>query len=117
MIQTERKRFRRHARTAPGGARTPEGETIDPDIAMGGQASLPVELRNAFSLGVPEPEYAADMADPEDVPESLAFSVVARARERSTELLAERLRQAAEAVGEVQPRTTKAPVSQEEDEG
>jgi hypothetical protein len=57
------------------------------------------ELRNAFALGVPEPEYTADMADPEDVPESLAFSVVARARERSTELLAERLRQAAEAVG------------------
>jgi hypothetical protein len=57
------------------------------------------ELRNAFASGVPEPKYAADGSDPEDVPESLAFSVVARARERSTELLAERLRQAAEAIG------------------
>src|SRR5437868_3570784 len=57
------------------------------------------ELHNAFALGVPEPEYAADTADPTDVTESLAFSVVAHARERSTELLAERLRRAAENVG------------------
>jgi hypothetical protein len=57
------------------------------------------ELRSAFAVGVPEPKYAADSADSEEVPESLAFSVVARARERSTELLAERLREAAEASG------------------
>jgi hypothetical protein len=57
------------------------------------------ELRSAFALGVPEPEYAADSAGSEEVPESEAFSIVARARERSTELLAERLREAAEATG------------------
>jgi hypothetical protein len=56
-------------------------------------------LRNAFASGVSEPAYDADHTDPEDVPESLAFSVVARARGRSTELLAERLRGAAEAIG------------------
>jgi hypothetical protein len=57
------------------------------------------ELRKAFALGVPEPDYPADTADPMDVPESLAFSVVARVRGRSTELLADRLRRAAEEIG------------------
>jgi len=56
-------------------------------------------LRDAFAAGVPEPEYVADGADPEDVPEALLFSVLARARERSSELLAERLREAAEEFG------------------
>ncbi len=56
------------------------------------------ELERAFSAGIHEPEYPADHAHPEVVPDWLVFEVVARARERSTELLAERLRQAAEEV-------------------
>lgn len=57
------------------------------------------ELRNAFAVGVPDREDVADHANPQEVPESLRFSVIAHARERSSELLAERLREAAEEIG------------------
>ena len=61
--------------------------------------ALEHELREAFAYGILEPEYPADSADATAVPESLAFAVISNARARSTELLAERLRQAAEEVG------------------
>lgn len=57
------------------------------------------ELRKAFAEGVPEPEYVADGADAVAVPDLVLFNLVARAREGSSQLLAKRLRRAAEEIG------------------
>lgn len=53
-------------------------------------------LQEAFSEGVAEPEYAADSAGPETVPEELRAALVASAKQESSRLLVDRI---AEAVG------------------
>lgn len=56
-------------------------------------------LRKAFSAGVPEPEYDADMASPVEVSQELRRRVLEQVRRESGELLARRLLQAAEETG------------------
>src|SRR3990172_7900891 len=56
-------------------------------------------LRSAFKAGVPEPEYEADDASPEEVPAELKARVIEEARQLSTRLLARRLCAAGEEVG------------------
>jgi hypothetical protein len=52
-------------------------------------------LQRAFSVGVPEPEYEADVASSLEVPAELRRRVLEQARRASAELLARRLLEAA----------------------
>lgn len=56
-------------------------------------------LREAFATGLPEPEYEADSAQPEAPPAPLRARIIARAAQRTAELLTERLREGAEEIG------------------
>ncbi len=56
-------------------------------------------LRNVFKAGMPEPEYAADDAPPEEVSSELKARVLGEARRLSTRLLARRLCDAGEEAG------------------
>jgi len=56
-------------------------------------------LRDTFKAGVPDPEFKADDALPEEVPVGLRASIIEVARQFSTRLLAHRLCAAGEGVG------------------